>query len=267
MIKETPFKLTLLKINKNIIIGHNLIDENHHANHAKQHGLYEKERNRYMEEIGKIDKDALGAFGNDPFIVHVEGKYGRQMFEGDNVVIDTSAEIDGFNLVFTQSIGHNASSFKFVALNINENAAPYKIEEKPLPRELVNEISILPEWTNKNGNLTIEGYLLMYEIDRTEYFEKIVSDEELKTVFKLMPVVASLKGDCKSQIAKGDRVTILTSAEDMRSHILITQRVIKDGVEISRFQFKEALVNTDGRPWKVPPEISAKLTKFNTETT
>jgi acyl-CoA thioesterase FadM len=257
--KEIPSELILPKISKDIVIGHNLIDGNNHANHAKQHGLYNEERRRYMEQLSKIDKDILNKFGKDPSITYLEGRYGRQLFEGDNVAISTDVKIEESKITFNQSIGENASSFMFVASGKivypeNNNTSLY---------EIANKVKIAPEWTNEDGYMNVEGYLLMYEIDRTSYFQKIISDEEMKKAFELMPVVRDVKGNCKILISREDQVIVLTSAEDKKSHILITQRAIKDNIEISKFQFVEALVNKNNRLSKVPPKISAKLMEFN----
>lgn len=261
MKEENPSERVLPGISRAIIIGHKLLDEHHHVNNAKQHDPLEEERERYMTLLGTLDGDILAAFGESPFIVNIDGKYRRQMFEKNFVVIDTNAKIAGSKMIFYQSISiindrgkETASEFQFTALNLIQNgtddckmpASPYANTQSPL-NELTNEIKISPEWLNENGRLKVRGYLSIYEVGRRSYFKNKITDD-----FGLMPVVARVSGDFKQQIFGGGKVIVKTVAENKKSHILFTQHLLRDGIESSRFQFGIALTDANGKPTRVP---------------
>src|SRR3989344_7206545 len=136
-----------------------------------------------------------------------------------------------------------------------------RIEDKEPRRSDLTEISssmVIPhEFIDANGHVNNASYLIIYETARADYFLKAsgMTMEEAGIKWGIRSFIVELSLRFKKPMLEGEQVEIFTAAEIVRHRIEFSQRITKNGADVSDFNCKICVVDDNGRPQKLPDRI------------
>ncbi len=143
------------------------------------------------------------------------------------------------------------------------------IKDKEPRRSDLTEISgsmVIPhEFIDANGHVNNASYLIIYERARADYFLKAsgMTMEEARAVLGIRSFIVELGLHFKKPILEGEQVEIFTAAEIVKHHIEFSQRITKDGADVSDFNCKICIVDDNGMPQRLPDRIKDIISQAN----
>ncbi len=132
------------------------------------------------------------------------------------------------------------------------------------PPEFVGEVVVGTEGIDRNGHLNNASYLSLYGEQRGRYMETLgINTQTFRTRLGLSPFMTDFSGHFRHEVLAGQHISIHTSAEITRAHILFRQRMVREGLEVGDFQCAIYMVGQDRKVKRLPNEIIEKINQAN----
>ena len=126
------------------------------------------------------------------------------------------------------------------------------------------EVKIYYEDTDAGGVVYYANYLKFLERARSEaIYELGFSNTELKKEFGVLIIVKSCNIDYKKPAIFEDKLSIISTIKEItKTSFIMEQNINRDKELIASADIHLVLVNSDGRPTKIPEILKNKLSEY-----
>lgn len=254
-----------------VVIGPEYIDRNRHVNNAAYQAIYQQQRDLWFED-NKVMVPKVTGF--KPIVF--SGAYARQVYEGDEVEVETLGETLGQGMKFLQTMSRNGDSdgekvlLGRLTYDISGRRAIQPENLPPPLFEYPGEVVVSSRATTENGELNISYFFEEWENQRTGYLESLgVTADALEDQMGLLFVLARYYGSFSDAAIPEQSLTMHTSIQNSRqmdrAMLLFRQRITQNEQEMASFTCSiYTFDKAAGRTVDIPSEIISAVDLRNT---